>query len=579
MSKKPGILLHSVSKYACELILAICLFASFYHNSKNNTNEGIIRSDGVGYYAYLPAIFIYNDYQYTFIDSVQKHHKEITISRDFLSKTDKGDINKYYVGEAMLQTPFFLIAHFLSLLSGLPADGFSLLYQLSVLVAANFFLWTGCRFTRKLLLEYGIPSETIAFILCLTVFGSNLFFYATVEFSYSHIYSYGIVSAFLFYSYSFVKYRRPGHLYLAAFLYAMVLLLRPTNAFVLLLVPFFAGSLKNLAEVIKAISLRSWIISAAIGAFMIFLQLLLYYLQTGHFFIWSYGTERFYFDDPQFFNILCEYRKGLFVYAPLTLLSLGGLIYVFRQNKFQFFVLLVFIFLFTYVAASWWCWWYGGSLGQREFVDIYCIVSLLLAFLYLSIRSKAGRIVYYMSSLLFIYWSLTLTYQYRHQIIDCYNMNSKKFWFTFLKTSPDIEGLVYAHKFFVDGEPTNLVWLKASSSNKYVSSDKNPESSVCVCRDKAMMWETFNLVPLEGNKVAIKADDGTYFSARLNEQNRISHIAPELKEWERFELVWVKEGVAALKACNNKFVLLRGEELFADANSAESAEKFLIIKK
>lgn len=559
--------------------MAICLFASFYHNAKNNGNEGIIRSDGVGYYAYLPAIFIYNDYSYTFIDSVQQHHKEITISRDFLSKTDKGDINKYYIGEAMLLAPFFLVAHVLSLLSGLPADGFSLLYQLSVLVAANFFLWIGCRFTRKLLQEYAIPPGTIAFILFLTVFGSNLFFYATVEFSYSHVYSYGIVSGFLFYAYSFVKYQRQKHLYLSSFLFAMILLLRPTNAFVLLLVPFFAGSVQNLWQIIRSIPLKSWIISAATGALMIFLQLLLYYLQTGHFFIWSYGTERFYFDDPQFFNVLCEYRKGLFVYAPLTLLSLGGLVYVFRQNKFQFMTMVVFLFLFTYVAASWWCWWYGGSLGQREFVDIYCVMSLLLAFLYLGIRSKTGRGIYYASSLLFIYWSLILTYQYRHQIIDCYNMNRNKFWFTFLKTSEDIEGLIYAHKLFVDSQPSNIAWIRASGNGKYLSSDKDPKSSICACRDKAMLWETFNIIPLEGNKVAIKSDDGTYLSANLSEQSRISHNAPAINTWETFEQVSVKENVIVLKACNNRFLVLQGETLFADADNIAAAEKFVITYK
>lgn len=41
------------------------------HSGKDNW-KGIIESDGKGYYAYLPAIFIYNDLNFGFFDKIEK---------------------------------------------------------------------------------------------------------------------------------------------------------------------------------------------------------------------------------------------------------------------------------------------------------------------------------------------------------------------------------------------------------------------------------------------------------------------------------------------------------------------------
>mgnify|MGYP003593392854 CR=1 FL=1 len=41
----------------------------------------------------------------------------------------------------------------------------------------------------------------------------------------------------------------------------------------------------------------------------------------------------------------------------------------------------VFVFLLAnvYVVSSWWCWWYGGSYGQRAFIESYAVLALPLA--------------------------------------------------------------------------------------------------------------------------------------------------------------------------------------------------------
>ena len=70
------------------LIFLTSLFSTIYMNFNSNNCENVIRADGLGYYSYLPAIFIYNDYQFSFIDDIKKSHPQINFGDGFLNKTD-----------------------------------------------------------------------------------------------------------------------------------------------------------------------------------------------------------------------------------------------------------------------------------------------------------------------------------------------------------------------------------------------------------------------------------------------------------------------------------------------------------
>ena len=143
-------------KYICEIILLLCIFFSFHQQSIDNNCEKVVLADGLGYYSYLPAIFIYNDYEFAFTKSVSGKYEKMNFGDGFLKETDSGKVNKYYLGLSILLLPFFLIAHFLAIILGLPADGYSQIYQISVLLAANFYVWLGCKYLRKLILSYSV---------------------------------------------------------------------------------------------------------------------------------------------------------------------------------------------------------------------------------------------------------------------------------------------------------------------------------------------------------------------------------------------------------------------------------------
>jgi hypothetical protein len=69
-----------------------------------------IRSDGVGYYLYLPAYFIYHDLS---LQSIAEEHFGGLIPEwtgAYLWKDSQSYVIKYPIGEAVLMMPFFIFA-------------------------------------------------------------------------------------------------------------------------------------------------------------------------------------------------------------------------------------------------------------------------------------------------------------------------------------------------------------------------------------------------------------------------------------------------------------------------------------
>ena len=156
------------------------------HNQKYNT----IVSDGKGYYAYLPAIFIYNDLNFGFNQTVEKFDHPETWYTDYRYKLDKKRIfTKYYVGTAIAYSPFFLIAHGWSLMMGWQADGYTAIYHGSVLIAALFYMAITFIFMGKILDFFSINQWVKVLCILGAYFGTNWFYYTTWEPSLSHVYS------------------------------------------------------------------------------------------------------------------------------------------------------------------------------------------------------------------------------------------------------------------------------------------------------------------------------------------------------------------------------------------------------
>ena len=94
------------------LIFIIVLWAAVNTSFKKDYKTGVIEADAKGYYAYLPAVFIYHDLNFGFYKQIeQETYYNPNLSYDYLRVHNNKAINKYYAGTAVLLLPFFLAGH------------------------------------------------------------------------------------------------------------------------------------------------------------------------------------------------------------------------------------------------------------------------------------------------------------------------------------------------------------------------------------------------------------------------------------------------------------------------------------
>jgi len=132
-------------------------------------------------------------------------------------------------------------------------------------------------------------------------------------------------------------------------------------------------------------------------------------------------------------DILFSYKKGLFLYTPLFLLSLTGGYFLWKSSRFQFFTCFGAFILITYVFSSWWMWHYGGSFSSRVFVEYIPLFIILLAIALQSIRIKKLKRLFAGIILLLIVVCQIQTYQYRYYQIHWSDMTREKYWDVFLR--------------------------------------------------------------------------------------------------------------------------------------------------
>jgi len=233
-----SVLSHKIFKYSSILIAVIVLFCSIKYGKYQGN---YINSDGKGYYAYLTAIFIYNDLDYNFIDEYENKYYMPESYVDFRSVIGDDVANITFVGTAVMWLPFFIAAHIASYVLGLPTDGYAPLYQYSIGFAAVFYLFLALWGIKRLLQIYGSKPFHIALIQTLIVFATPLYFYTTVDASFTHVYSFAAFTLFLLTTKLYIQKYSPKFLYFAFFFFGLIVLIRPSNMIVAASLPFLAG--------------------------------------------------------------------------------------------------------------------------------------------------------------------------------------------------------------------------------------------------------------------------------------------------------------------------------------------------
>ena len=403
-------------------------------NIKEWRKEHFIGGDGFSYYAYLPALVICGDIKLQFLDTI----KESYFSNLWFSRSADGTrLTKMGAGVALLQSPFFLTAHFFAKRAGYIADGFSIPYKFSLCISCLFYAVAGFKILRLVLLRF-FPDKVVAATLLSIGLGTNLLCYATLEPLMSHSYSFFLFSLLLYFTIRW--HEKPGYK-MAALLgtsAGLIALTRLPNSIVLI-VPLLYG-VNGVQDLKKKMSFflekKFQIMLMLLCALLAFFPQLLYWKTiSGQWFYYSYQDENFFFSHPHLTEGLLGYRKGWLVYTPLMFFALAGILTLREKLKSFFLPLIIFLLLDIYIVLSWWCWWYGGSFGLRAFIETYALLALPFA----------GFISYVSGKKLFLRWCLYLlvsftvvlnlfqTYQYKREIISYDAMTEKAYWSVFGK--------------------------------------------------------------------------------------------------------------------------------------------------
>lgn len=369
-----------ISYYAVLILGFILLYVIL--NTKQWQRDNVIVSDGIVYYEYLPAAFIFNDLSFNFVNDLPADF-DGTIWVETNEETGV-KLPKTTLGLSYMYMPFFFLGHLTANLTGFTTYGYSDPYALFLCIGVWLYVFLSLFYLRKILLFYF--SDAVSTLTLISVLlATNLFYYTTLAATMSHAYSFCL---FVFFIYHTIKWHQTNNWKTALFLgllIGLISIIRPTNA--LLAIVFILFNVFSLEGLKVKIALfwkyKTQILIIIIAGLLVWSPQIIYWKYvTGHYFYFSYGEERFYFDNPHILDGLFSYRKGWLLYTPIMAFALLGIGFLFKFKKEWALPISIFTGLNIYVAYSWWCWWYGGSFGSRPMVESYALMAIPLAAFY-----------------------------------------------------------------------------------------------------------------------------------------------------------------------------------------------------
>ena len=379
MRKKDGMKLPRPLLWVIFYGLVVFLTLNRHAHSDRFTYHSEVWADKAGYMVYLPAAFCYNFEARKFPRAIDAQ----TGQGFFLNQATNKVETKYSYGVALLQAPFWSVAHWLSA----DKSGFSAAVHKAIDVAgATYFVCGLALLFAALRRQFTGPVAVST--LTLLVLGTNLWYYGIIETGMSHVYSF-FAFALLVWLLGRVRIaewgQRPGRggevAAIAATL-SLISVLRPLNLVLAGPLLLWSGRLPALwaqhrRGLVHGRTVVAIILAVAIGWTP---QLLYYKYVHGNYFVFSYGHEGFaYWQAPRLAEVWFAPNNGAFLYNPLLLLALAGLGLLARRTAWLSGLVGLNWLLASYLYAAWWAYALGCGYGGRGFVELYPLLAWPLA--------------------------------------------------------------------------------------------------------------------------------------------------------------------------------------------------------
>jgi hypothetical protein len=410
------------SAFICIFITGV--FSVWLCGNLGGFSKNKITFDVISYHSYLPALFVEKDIRLQFYKGNVQHL--VNEGRYWANFTKDGEpIIKTTYGLSAMYFPFTVWP----LLFSNPEHGYEIPFSIAISISnlvyyllSLFLLWGVLHKLKFSNLSIGLS------ILCVGL-GSNLLSYASIAVGMPHAYNFFLVTALL---YLYLNWEEEVSLkgsLLIGLVLGLMVLIRPTNS-VFTLILFSKHLNKNFVTFMAQRLLHFALI--ALVAFTVILPQLLYWkMISGHYVYNSYVDEHFYFSNPHIWQYLFGFRKGWFIYSPLILLGLYGLIKYRTQQPFSI-VSIIIIAVFIYLNSSWWCWWFGGSHGARAMIETYPLLAVGFAACFEFIKDRFKKPVWYVCGFLILF-NLKSVDLYRANIIHFDSMTPRAFAYTTFK--------------------------------------------------------------------------------------------------------------------------------------------------
>jgi hypothetical protein len=361
----------------------------------------VIRSDGLGYYAWLRSLLLDGDWD--FDNEFDAHNVIGDYVPPAAERTELGRrANPWSIGPACVWSVVVAPAHGLLriLPSPWPADGYSLPYQLLVGMTTLLVSFAGLGFLYGICRHFTDPGVS-ALTAALVTLGTSLVYYNTLEGSMAHGVATTAVAGLVWYWLRTFGSPRPGRWLLLGVLLGFVAVMRWQLAALAVL------------PVGEALLQRQWrpavgLLGAVAGFFP---QMLAWKCVYGHWLIAPLSVAHNWL-QPAWDQVLFTQNRGLFYWTPLTLLAVVGCVRAARTPAIGLLLAAFLVQVYVLASVSGTGVYLGVAFGFRQLTEALVLLAPGLAMLLAA--SRRTRLLVGGVGCLLVLWNLFLLCQYRY---------------------------------------------------------------------------------------------------------------------------------------------------------------------
>lgn len=412
-------------------IFLICLFVL----SLPAVTLRIYSSDEIQYFAYLRSLWFDRDLSF---ENEYRYFYDRNIGRSdgfhetFLERqTDTGRrLNFGTIGCAVLWSPFYAGGHAAAAMTGAPRDGFSKPYIAAVAYGSAVYGFLAIILAILCAQRLGLNG----FVAALAVWtGTALLFYVYIAPPFSHACSAFSVALF---TYVWLRVRdgwSVGGLAALGAAGALMAMTREQDVF------FIAGPALDwlLARGAGrgARDAVTGLLAAGVGFLAAYSpQLVAYKILNGHFGPHASVANKMKWYAPHSLQVLFSPEHGFFVWTPLAVLAIAGVISGFRRGH-VWVCLFVMLVLQVYISGSVDSWTVAGGFGQRRFVALTTVLVIGLSALTAQTRLRKTGLA---AIVLCAYWNIALTAEFATELMDRQKLDPVKNAYAAFVTLPRI---------------------------------------------------------------------------------------------------------------------------------------------